>query len=205
MYTERQPAMGRDVDSRPQEEITELLQAWSRGDQAAFDQLASIVYTELRRLARRYMARERPDHTLQPTALVNEAYMRLANFRSLHWKNRIHFFAISAQVMRRVLVDFARSRERRKRGGTSRRLSLEECDSLAIQHDAALLALDDALNTLALEDARKCQVVEMKFFGGLSTDEIAHSLRVSPDTVLRDWKLAKLWLLREMGVKATAE
>jgi RNA polymerase sigma-70 factor (ECF subfamily) len=203
MYTERQRDMGRDVESRPPEEITELLQAWGRGDQAAFDQLASIVYTELRRLARRYMAHERPDHTLQPTALVNEAYMRLANFRTLHWKNRIHFFAISAQVMRHVLVDFARSRERRKRGGTSRRLSLGACDSLAVEHDAALLALDDALKTLALEDARKCQVVEMRFFGGLSTDEIAHALRVSPDTVLRDWRLAKLWLLREMGVKET--
>src|SRR5579862_7387084 len=170
--------MGRDLDSKSPEQITELLQAWSRGDQAAFDQLSSIVYTELRRLARRYMARERPDHTLQPTALVHEAYLRLANLHDLHWKNRIHFFAISAQVMRRVLVDFARSRERRKRGGTSQRVSLEECDRLGVQHDAALLALDDALNALALEDARKCQVVEMKFFGGLSADEIAQSLQV---------------------------
>jgi RNA polymerase sigma-70 factor, ECF subfamily len=195
--------MARDADSNFPEEVTELLQAWSRGDQAAFDQLAPIIYTELRRLARRYMARERPDHTLQPTALVHEAYMRLADFRSLRWKNRIHFFAISAQVMRRVLVDFARSRERRKRGGTPQRLSLDECADLGAHHDAALLALDDALNTLASEDARKCQVVEMKFFGGLSTDEIAHSLNVSPDTVLRDWKLAKLWLLREMGAKDT--
>ena len=196
--------MGRDSESRPSEEITELLQAWSSGDQAAFDQLASIVYLELRRLARHYMARERPDHTLQPTALVHEAYMRLANFRTMHWKNRIQFFAISSQVMRRVLVDFARSRERRKRGGSSRRLSLEECGSLGTEHDASLLALDDALNTLALEDARKAQVVEMKFFGGLSAEEIAHSLKVSEDTVLRDWKLAKLWLLRELGAKEAA-
>jgi RNA polymerase sigma factor (TIGR02999 family) len=196
--------MGRDPDSRPSEEITELLQAWSRGDQAAFDQLASIVYIELRRLARHYMARERPDHTLQPTALVHEAYMRLANFRTLHWKNRIHFFAISAQVMRRVLVDFARSRDRRKRGGTPQRLSLEECGNLGTEHDAGLLALDDALNALALEDPRKAQVVELKFFGGLSADEIAHSLQVSPDTVLRDWKLAKLWLLRELAAKEAA-
>src|ERR1700726_4101865 len=134
--------MTRDADSKSPEDVTELLQAWSRGDPAAFDQLASIVYTELRRLARHYMARERPDHTLQPTALVHEAYMRLANFRNLHWKNRLHFFAISSQVMRRVLVDFARSRDRRKRGGTSRRLSLEDCDSLGVEHDAALLALD---------------------------------------------------------------
>ncbi len=195
--------MTQDADSKASEDVTELLQAWSKGDQAAFDQLAPIVYTELRRLARHYMARERPGHTLQPTALVHEAYMRLADFRNLNWKNRVHFFAISAQVMRRVLVDFARSRERRKRGGTSRRLSLDECVNLGVHYDAALLALDDALNELASEDARKCQVVEMKFFGGFSTDEIAHSLRVSPDTVLRDWKLAKLWLLRQMGVKET--
>jgi RNA polymerase sigma-70 factor (ECF subfamily) len=196
--------MTQNADSKSQEQVTELLQAWSRGDQAAFDQLAPIIYTELRRLARRYMAHERPDHTLQPTALVHEAYMRLADLRNLHWKNRIHFFAISAQVMRRVLVDFARSRERRKRGGTSKLLSLDECANLGTHYDAALLALDEALNVLALEDARKCQVVEMKFFGGLSTDEIARSLRVSPDTVLRDWKLAKLWLLREMGAKGNA-
>lgn len=195
--------MAQDADSRSPEEVTELLQAWSHGDRGAFDQLAPIVYTELRRLARRYMARERPDHTLQPTALVHEAYLRLADFRHLHWKNRIHFFAISSQVMRRVLVDFARSRERRKRGGSSQRLSLDKFANLGTQHDAALLALDDALTALASEDARKCRVVEMKFFGGLSTDEIAQSLDVSPDTVLRDWKLAKLWLLREMGAKET--
>jgi RNA polymerase sigma factor (TIGR02999 family) len=190
-------------DAKSPEEVTVLLQAWSRGDQAAFDKLAPIVYTELRRLARHYMSRERPDHTLQATALVHEAYMRLANFRDLHWKNRIHFFAISAQVMRRVLVDFARSRERRKRGGAPQRLSLDECADLGPSHDDGLLALDDALNALASEDARKCQVVEMKFFGGLSTAEIAESLHVSPDTVLRDWKLAKLWLLREMSAKKT--
>ena len=195
--------MPQKADSRSPEEITELLQAWSRGDQAAFDQLASVVYAELRRLARCYMARERLDHTLQPTALVHEAYMRLANFRDLHWKNRLHFFAISAQVMRRVLVDFARSRVRQKRGGTAHRLNLDECTNFGVQQDASLLALDDALNALASNDVRKCRVVEMKFFGGLSTDEIAHSLHVSPDTVLREWKLAKLWLLREMSSKET--
>jgi len=190
--------MARAADSKSPEQITELLQAWGRGDQAAFDQLAPVVYAELRRLARYYMARERPDHTLQPTALVHEAYMRLADFRSLHWKNRIHFFAISAQVMRRVLVDFARSRVRRKRGGAVQRVSLDEIANLGAQHDAALLALDDALTALAAEDPRKCQVVEMKFFGGLSTDEISQSLTVSPETVQRDWKLAKLWLLRHL-------
>src|ERR1035441_5257594 len=132
--------MTQDADSKASEDVTELLQAWSKGDQAAFDQLAPIVYTELRRLARHYMARERPDHTLQPTALVHEAYMRLADFRNLHWKNRTHFFAISAQVMRRVLVDFARSRERQKRGGSPQRLSIEECANLGPQNDASLLA-----------------------------------------------------------------
>jgi RNA polymerase sigma factor (TIGR02999 family) len=193
--------MAQDPDSKSPEEVTELLQAWSGGDQSAFDQLAPVVYAELRRLARHYMALERPDHTLQPTALVHEAFIRLADFRNLHWKSRIHFFVISAQVMRRVLVDFARSRDRRKRGGTPQRLSLDDLPNLGVQHDAALLALDDALTALASQDARKCQVVELKFFGGLSTDEIAQSLDVSPDTVLRDWKLAKLWLLREMGAK----
>src|SRR5262249_33514867 len=153
-----------------------LLHAWSRGDQSAFDRLAPIVYAELRRLARRYMARERPDHTLQPTALVHEAYMRLADLRNLHWKNRLHFFAISAQMMRRVLVDFARSRVRRKRGGAAQRVLLDGIADLGAQHDAALLALDEALTALAAEDPRKCQVVEMKFFGGLSTDEISQSL-----------------------------
>lgn len=184
-----------------QDEVTTLLHAWSRGDQGAFDKLAPIIYAELRRLARQHMARERRDHTLQPTALVHEVYMRLANLQHLQWKNRVHFYAISAQVMRRVLVDFARSRERRKRGGSQERLSLEDCVNLGERHDAALIALDDALTTLASSDARKCQVVEMKFFGGLSTEEIAESLHVSVETVLRDWKLAKLWLLRELSAK----
>lgn len=196
--------MGGDAESRSAEEVTELLRAWSRGDAAAFDQLAPVVYAELRRLARHYMSRERADHTLQATALVHEAYLRLAGLHDLQWKNRVHFFAISAQVMRRVLVDFARSRERRKRGGSHERLSLDECVNLGSQHDAALLALDDALTALAAEDARKCRVVEMKYFGGLSTEEIAQTLAVSPETVLRDWKLAKLWLLREMGAKEDA-
>lgn len=193
--------MAEGGDPKPADEVTALLQAWSGGDRAAFDKLAPVVYDELRRLARHYMARERPDHTLQPTALVHEAYLRLADLQRLHWKNRIHFFAISSQVMRRVLVDFARSRQRLKRGCTPQRLSLDECARLGQEHDAALIALDDALTGLAASDARKCQVVEMKFFGGLSTEEIAESLKVSPDTVLRDWKLAKLWLLRELTPK----
>ena len=183
------------------EEVTELLLAWSQGDAAAFERLASMVYHELHRLARRYMARERPDHTLQATALVHEAFLRLADFRRMHWKNRLHFYAISAQAMRRVLVDFARSRERVKRGANPQRISLDECANVGSQHDAMLLALDEALGTLALTDARKCRVVEMKFFGGLTTEEIAAELQISPESVLRDWKLAKLWLLREMSAK----
>ena len=193
--------MTQQEDPSLRAEVTTLLHAWSRGDQVAFDKLAPIIYTELRRLARRYMARERREHTLQPTALVHEAYLRLADLQHLHWKNRVHFYAISAQVMRHVLVDFARARERRKRGGDCPRLSLEDCVNLGERHDAGLIALDDALTALASSDARKCQVVEMKFFGGLSTEEIAESLQVSAETVLRDWKLAKLWLLRELSAK----
>ena len=193
--------MSQQEQESPRAEVTTLLNAWSRGDRAAFDRLTPIIYTELRRLARRYMARERCDHTLQATALVHEAYIRLADLQHLHWKNRVHFYAISAQVMRRVLVDFARSRERQKRGGNSKPLSLEDCIEIGEQHDAALIALDDALTELASADPRKCQVVEMKFFGGLSAQEIAESLRVSEETVLRDWKLAKLWLLRELSAR----
>src|SRR5207247_2417077 len=144
------------------EEITALLQAWSDGDQGALDKLAPMVYAELRRLARRYMARERPDHTLQPTGLVHEAYMRLVDFKHLHCKNRVQFFAIAAQVMRRVLVDFARSRQRRKRGGSNFRISLEDCMNFGEPNDAGLIALDDALTELAAADPRKSQVVEMK-------------------------------------------
>jgi RNA polymerase sigma factor (TIGR02999 family) len=193
--------MDGDPHSRSPEEITELLRAWSRGDQDAFDKLAPVIYSELHRLARHYMSRERPDHTLQPTALVHEAYIRLVEFQRLHWKNRVHFYAISSQVMRRVLVDFARARDRNKRGGVRQRLSLEDCQNFAVQHDASLIALDDALTTLASSDFRKSRVVEMKFFGGLSTDEIAEALHVSPKTVERDWKLAKLWLLQDLRAK----
>ena len=195
---------GSATKSISRQEVTDLLNAWSDGKQEAFDKLAPIVYNELRRLARRYMANERRSHTLQPTALVNEAYMRLADFRSLDWKNRVHFFAISAQVMRRVLVDFARARESRKRGRSHQKVDLDAIADLGQQHDASLIALDDALATLASVDSRKCQVVEMKFFGGLSTEEIAESLQVSQETVLRDWRLAKLWLLRELSAKEGA-
>jgi len=187
------------------DEVTLLLQAWGRGEPEAFDRLAPLVYNELRRLARYHMARERQGHTLQPTALVHEVYLRLADLHSLQWKNRVHFFAISSQIIRRVLVDFARLRQRRKRGGSQVKLSLDECAELSESHDAALVALDDALMALETADARKCRVVEMKFFAGLSTEEIAESLQVSPETVLRDWKLAKLWLLRELSAKEAHE
>jgi len=192
--------MDSNPDAKASQQITELLRAWSHGDPEAFDKLAPIVYTELHRRACQHMARERPDHTLQPTALVHEAYMRLADFQRLHWKNRVHFYAISSQVMRHVLVDFARVRARQRRGGRQR-ISLDECLNIGVQHDASLIALDDALNALASSDLRKSRVVEMKFFGGLSTREIAEALHVSPETVLRDWKFAKLWLLRELRTK----
>ena len=188
-----------DSALRSPEDITTLLQAWSRGERDAFDKLFPIVYGELRRLARRYMARERRDHTLQATALVHEAYVRLAGFHEQQWKNRVHFFAISAHVMRRVLVDFARLRRSRKRGRSHQRLDLDDCLNLGLRDDAALIALDDALTALSSVDARKAQVVEMKFFGGLSAVEIAESLKVSQETVLRDWRMAKVWLLREQA------
>jgi RNA polymerase sigma factor (TIGR02999 family) len=184
-----------------QEQVTVLLRAWSGGDSAAFDKLAPVIYSELRRLARQYMARERSGHTLQPTALVHEVYLHLAGLRELEWKNRVHFFAITAQIMRRVLVDFARAREARKRGGSQRPISLDECLNIGKHHDASLIALDDALTALSSANPRRCQVVEMKFFAGLSALEIAESLKVSEETVLRDWKLAKLWLLRELSAK----
>jgi len=179
-----------------------LLRAWGQGDRAAFDKLAPVVYHELRHLARRYMARERRDHTLQPTALVHEAYVRLADLRQLEWKNRVHFYVIAAQVMRRVLVDFARARLSHKRGSSAPQLSLEDCLNLGEPSDGAMIALDDSLTALASTDPRKAKVVEMKFFGGLSTEEIAAALEVSEDTVLRDWRLAKLWLLRAMTDQA---
>jgi RNA polymerase sigma-70 factor, ECF subfamily len=180
------------------QDVTQLLLAWSQGDQTALDKLTPLVYKELYRLARRYMRGERPDHTLQTTALVNEAYLRLVDCSRVRWKNRAHFLAISAQAMRRVLVDMARSRHYQKREGELQKVSMDEALEVSHQHSADLVALDDALTALAALDRRKCQVVELRFFGGLSAEETAQALNVSPDTVLRDWKLAKVWLLREM-------
>jgi RNA polymerase sigma-70 factor (ECF subfamily) len=180
-------------------DVTRLLQAWGRGDTAALDTLVPLVYDELHRLAHCYMAREWAASTLQTTALVHEAYVRLVDANEVEWKNRVHFFAISANVMRRILVDFARSRGSQKRGGDVQKVSLEEAMIPSPEGDEDLLALDSALTALAAFDPRKAKVVEMRFFGGFTEQETAETLGVSSDTVLRDWKSAKLWLYREMS------
>jgi RNA polymerase sigma factor (TIGR02999 family) len=183
----------------PAHDVTQLLQAWRNGDEQAFDQLMPLVYEELHRLAQRYMARERAGHTLQTTALVNEAYLRLVGAGKVNFQNRAHFFAVSAQLMRRILVEFARRQGSLKRGGDVQRVSLEESLVVYGERGADLVALDDALQALAAIDARRSRVVEMRFFGGLSVDETAEVLNVSPETVMHDWKLSKAWLLREMS------
>src|SRR2546427_4385386 len=178
--------------------VTQLLLAWRQGDAAALDQLVPVVYQKLRRLARHYMAGQRPGHTLQATALVNEAYMRLIDCEQVNWKDRAHFFAISAQMMRRVLVEFARSRQYQKRGGGARKTSLDEGMIASPQRGQDLVALDDALQALAASYPRQVQVVELRFFGGLGVEERAEVLQVSAVTVMPDWQLAKVWLVREM-------
>jgi RNA polymerase sigma-70 factor (ECF subfamily) len=182
--------------------VTRLLQAWSQGKDAALEELLPLVHQELRRLARRYMFGERPEHTLQATALVNEAYLRLVNSRQVNWQNRAHFFAISAQLMRRILVDHARARGYRKRGGGVAKITLDEALVRPPEKGQDLVALDDALKELAAVDPRKSKMVELRFFGGLSVEETAEVLKVSPETVQRDWRLAKAWLAREMGKAA---
>jgi RNA polymerase sigma-70 factor, ECF subfamily len=179
-------------------EVTELLQAWSEGERGALERLVPMVYQELHRLARRYMDQERPGHTLQTTALLNEAYLRLVDSPRVGWQSRVHFFAVSAQVMRRILVDWARSRQAMKRGGEATPLELEEALVAAEAPGPDLVALDDALQALAAVDARKSQVVELRFFGGLSVEETAQVLKISSDTVTREWKLAKNWLRLEL-------
>ena len=177
-------------------DVTQILRAWSDGDRGALDELIPIVYEELRRQAARYLRRERPDHTLQTTALIHEAYIRLVEAKAVNWQNRAHFFGISARVMRRVLVDFARERGYRKRGGGERRVPLDEALLIADAPDEDLVALDQALEALADIDRRKSRAIELRFFGGLSIDEAALVLEVSPETVKRDSRLAKAWLLR---------
>jgi RNA polymerase sigma factor (TIGR02999 family) len=190
------------ASSGPQ--VTQLLEAWSEGDQGALELLMPIVYEELHRLAQRYMADERPGHTLQATALVNEAYLRLANSGGGGWHDRAHFFAVSARVMRRILVDWARSRRAQKRGSDVPALELQE--NLAVVPGRSgndLIAIDDALTTLAALDSRQSQIVEMRFFGGLSVKETAEVLTVSEETVRRDWKVAKSWLRRELSLESS--
>ena len=186
------------IDSPGPAAITRLLVDWRGGDQAALEQLIPLVHDELRRLARRHMAHERVGHTLQATALVNEAFVRLIDVRQVRWQDRAHFFAMSSRLMRRILVDFARSKGYQKRGGGGQKVSLDEALIVTREPGQDLVALDDALDALAAFDARKAHVVEMRFFGGLSVEETAEALHVSVDTVMRDWKLAKAWLLREL-------
>jgi RNA polymerase sigma-70 factor, ECF subfamily len=185
------------LTGRSSHEVTQLLQAWSDGDQKALEKLMPLVYGELHRLAKRYMARERTSHTLQTTALVNEAYLKLIDSTRMNWRNRAHFFAVSAQLMRRILIDFARSRHALKREVGTDPVSLDEA-IVSQQPRADLVALDDALNALTALGPRKSQVVELRFFGGLSVEETAEVLKVSAETVMRDWKLAKIWLLHEL-------
>ena len=187
------------MTARARSDATNLLLAWSSGDASALEQLMPLVYQELRSLAVRYMRQERADHTLQATALVNEAYLRLVDVNRIQWQNRSHFLAVAAQTMRRILVEFARQRHRQKRGGDAVHVALEDAPDI-VQHQAVdLVALNDALAALATLDSRMSQVVELRFFGGLTVEETAAVLNVSPETVMRDWKTAKVWLLRELS------
>jgi len=197
------PPRDDEAETPPGGEVSEFLRAWSDGDRGALDSLTPLVYHELHRLARRYMRGERPGHSLQTSALVNEAYMRLVDYKGMQWQNRAHFFAVSAQLMRRILVEHAR-RHNLKRGGGVQHVSLEETAMVGGQRAADLVALDDAMNMLAKLDARKMQVVEMRFFGGLSVEETAEVLKVSSVTVMRDWSTAKAWLYREL-TRGTAD
>ena len=185
--------------SRSEHTPTALLLAWSRGEDKALEQLVPLVHDELKRLARRHMAHERPDHTLQASALVNEAYLRLIDLKQMQWQNRAHFFAMSPRVMRRILVDFARAKRNEKRGGGVPKVTLDEALLPPQGTDPDLLSLDDALRALAAVHPRKSDVVELRYFGGLSLEETAEALHVSVDTVKRDWRFAKLWLLRELA------
>jgi RNA polymerase sigma-70 factor, ECF subfamily len=183
-------------------DVTTLLKAWSDGEQSALQKLTPLVYAELHRLARKYMAGEQQQHTLEATALLNEAYMRLIDWKNVRWQNRAHFFAVSAQMMRRILVDYARSRRNQKRGGGACHVTLDEAFVFSKEKSPDLVALDAALLRLAELDRRKSEVVELRFFGGLSVEETAEVLKVSPFTVHRDWRLAKAWLHRELTEKA---
>jgi RNA polymerase sigma factor (TIGR02999 family) len=186
------------MEPASKQDVTQLLRAWSEGDKAALDRLYELVYDELHRLAHRYMSRENPGHTMQTTALVNEAYLRLANVEDLKWQDRAHFFAVSANVMRRILIDGARARRAERRGGDELPIALDDAPEIAQKSDPDLIALDDALHELAKVNERQSKVVELRYFGGLSVEEAAEVLKVSPDTVMRDWRFAKAWLKREL-------
>ena len=181
------------------ESITQLLTEWRDGDETALDRLVPLVYEELRRLAHHYLRRERPGYTLQTTALVNEAYLKLVDHKGMRWQNRAHFYAVAAQAMRRILVDHARSRDAAKRGGGANLIGLDEAATAAQMQAANLLALDEALNQLALIDKRKSRIVELRYFGGMSVEETAEVIGVSPVTVMREWSSAKAWLLRAIS------
>jgi len=186
-------------ESASTHEVTGLLQAWSSGDEQALKELVPLVYDQLHRLAQRYMDAEQSGHPLQTTALVHEVYLRLVDVKNVDWQNRAHFYALSARLMRRILVDFARTRNYQKRGAQFAHIQLEEAATVSAAVGSELLAVDEALKQLAAVDARKSDVVEMRFFGGLTVEEIAAALGVSPETVARDWKLAKAWLLRQLS------
>ena len=183
-------------------EITRLLRDWGSGDRAALDRLVPLIYAELRRMAGNYMRRERPGQTLQTTALVNEAYLRLVGAQNVNWRDRAHFFAVSAQMMRRILVNAAHARATAKRGGHAARVNLDNIPEVSSGRDSELIAVDETLKALAEVDPRKARVIELRFFGGLSVEETAAILKISPQSVMRDWRLAKLWLMRELRKKA---
>jgi len=183
----------------PQQDVTQLLVNWSKGDQESLERLIPLVYGELHRLADRYLRRERQGHTLQSTALVHEAWLKLIDQRNVHWQNRAHFFGVAAQLIRRILVDYARNRHAEKRGGHAYKLSLDEAIEMPKQRDLDLVALDDALESLSRVDPQQGRIVELRFFAGLSIEETAEVLRISPATVKRDWVSAKAWLYREMS------
>jgi len=190
------------MTSATQQSITQLLVAWSEGDRAALDKLVPLVHAELRRIARNYMRGERKDHTLQTTALINEAYMRLVDQKHVRWQNRSHFLAIASELMRRILVDYARRRQYQKRGGGALQVSLSDAAGLANERSLDLVALDEALKSLAEIDERRSRVVELRFFGGLSIEETAEVLKVSATTVERDWTIAKAWLHKTLNRKS---
>ena len=187
----------------PAAEITQLLRAWSDGDEAALEQLVPLVDTELRRLAQRYIGRERPGHTLQASALINEVYVRLIDWNNARWEDRAHFFGVAARLMRRTLVDHARRRQYQKRGGNAITISLDEAAIASTERSADVIAIDEALKRLAEFDSRKSQIVELRFFGGLTVEETAEVLAVSPRTVKREWQLARAWLYGELAAAKT--